>query len=488
MHHDEGMLSYFAWQLSSQGAYSYTPQIHGPILFYAQALLFKIFKTGAAISRLGPALFGIILVMMPFVVVKKIGRPKAIAMSLLFLVSPLLLYFSRFLVHTSLSVVFYLGFFFSLRSFVKTPNPVSLYLLSAMLAFSFGTSETAYILVAVFAGALFLTYFIAKPETREYSIKIIGYFKENFPDIISAILIFVLIWSAVYSVGFTNLPSLATSIPNPFSKGTGLGFWLAQHNTRLGGQPWYYYLMLSLAYEPMILIASIFGVVDSIKRRAPFYVFIALTSVLMMIGFSIAGEKFPWLFLPTLLTMTVLSAYYLSSNWKKFWIVSKILWSVLFVITAFIAIRLNYFNHTDTREIAVYVQTPLSFQKIIDDIDKNCRGSKDKNCVLIDQKISWPLSWDFKDYGSLIYTENFSTQTGTKYIIVSNENLTQLNTAKDWQKQEAELRDWWVPTPCRNVKCLPKYLDYFVTRKIWNAKGGFNVTILIPQNETVEKL
>lgn len=480
MHHDEGMLSYFAWQLSSQGTYTYTPQIHGPVLFYVQALLFKIFKTGVPITRLGPAIFGIILIMMPLLSIKKLGKSRAVAMPLLFLVSPLLLYFSRFLVHTALGIVFYLGFFLSLRSFVKRPNPVSLYLLSALLALSFGTSETAYILVAVFAAALILTYFIARPLTQKSVAGIINYFKENFPDLISALLIFVLVWSAVYSVGFTNLASLKTSLPDPFSKVTGLGFWLSQHKTHLGGQPWFYYLMLSLVYEPMVLLAGIFGIFDSFKRRTPFYVFIALTSILMMVGFSWAGEKFPWLFLPALLSMTVLGAYYLGLNWKRFHIFSKIFWGVLFVFTVFIALRLNYFNHTDTRELAVYVQTPLSFQKTIDEIDKACKNSTDKNCVLIDQKISWPLSWDFKDYGGLIYTENFTVSPSVKYIIISNENLGQINTAKDWSRKEIQLREWWVPTPCRGVKCLPQYLDYFFTRKIWSDKGGFNVTILTP--------
>lgn len=46
LHHDEGMLSYFAWKLATEGSYTYTPQIHAPVLFYVQAILFKIF--GAA--------------------------------------------------------------------------------------------------------------------------------------------------------------------------------------------------------------------------------------------------------------------------------------------------------------------------------------------------------------------------------------------------------------------------------------------------------
>jgi len=480
VHHDEGMLSYFAWQLAEMKNYSYSPQIHGPILFYVQAVLFALFETSNFVVRLGPAIFGIILVAIPLSLYKAIGKPRATAISLLILVSPMFLYFSRFLVHTSLVVVFYLGFIYFLRSFVVSPKPIPLYLASIFLALAFGVSEVTYILVAaIFASAAVSTLILGRKSFKYY--KNIGqYFKENSPDIVSAILLFVLVWIAIYSVGFTNVASLKTSIPNPFAKDTSLGFWLSQHDVRLGGQPWFYYLLLALSYEPIILLGSLFGLVDSIIKKNPFYLFVAWWAVFMLAIFSWAGEKFPWLFLPPLLPLTVLTGYYIGTNWKNFKVLSKIFWVAMAIISLFISIRLNYINHTETREMAVYVQTPLSFQKVIDKIEKDCKDSPDKNCVLIDQKISWPLSWTFKDYSTLIYSENFTPQPSTKYIFMDVASISSMNAAKDWNSQQVQLREWWVPESCHKITCMPKYFEYFITRKVWNEKGGFDTTLLTP--------
>jgi uncharacterized protein (TIGR03663 family) len=481
MHHDEGMLSYFGWQLASQKNYSYTPQIHGPILFYVQALLFLIFKVGDWQARLGEALFGVILVLLPFIFIKTIGKKRAIAISTLLLVSPVFLYFSRFIVHTSLVVVFWFIFVFAFKEFVRKPRTSALYTSAVTLALAFGTSETTYIFVAAFVLSLMIATIFLGQSARRYWTQISKFIKEDYLDVISAVLIFLLVWAAIYSVGFSNSRSLTMSLPNPWDKESSLGFWLAQHKTRLGGQPWYYYFMLATIYEFIALIGSILAIIDSIRKKQPFYLFLAILTIIVFAGFSIAGEKFPWLFLPSLLPMTILTGYYLGENWNKFWIVSKLFWIVLIIVSAFVAFRLSYINHTDPVELAVYVQTPQVFQNKINEIDKACATSPDKNCVFIDQKISWPMSWSFRNTGTLVYTSSYQVQPSTKYIIISNESTDAQKPAGNWSEEKVKLRDWWVPTPCRQLSCVGNYVNYFVFRKIWNEKGGYDVTLYSKQ-------
>ena len=477
MHHDEGMLSYFGWQLATQGSYSYTPQIHGPVLFYLQSLLFLIFKSGDWQARLGEALFGVILVLLPFIFIKTIGKKRAIAISTLLLVSPVFLYFSRFIVHTSLVVVFWFIFVFAFKEFVRKPRTSVLYTSAATSALAFGTSETTYIFMAAFVLSLIIAAIFLGQSAKQYWAKISKYLKEDYLDVISALFIFLFVWVALYSVGFSNSRSLTMSLPNPWDKESSLGFWLAQHKTRLGGQPWFYYLMLAAVYEFVALIGSILALFDSIRKKQPFYLFLAILTVTVFVGFSIAGEKFPWLFLPSLLAMTILAGYYLGENWKKFQFFSKFIWIVLVIASASVAFRLSYINHTDPVELAVYVQTPQVFQDKINEINRACATSPDKNCVFIDQKISWPMSWSFRNTGSLVYTSNYQVQPSTKYIIISNESTDVQKPTGDWREQTVKLRDWWVPTPCRRLSCAGKYVNYFISRKIWNEKGGYDVTI-----------
>ncbi len=96
MHHDEGMLAYFAWRLSDFREYIYTPQIHAPILFYVQAIIYKIAKVSDYTSRVGPAIFSLVLISLPLLIYRKTEMRKGIFLAVLFLVSPLFLYFFGF--------------------------------------------------------------------------------------------------------------------------------------------------------------------------------------------------------------------------------------------------------------------------------------------------------------------------------------------------------------------------------------------------------
>jgi len=481
IHHDEGMLSYFAWRIIKDHDYIYTPQIHGPILFYVQAIIFRLFGTSDAATRLGPAIFGVILGMIPFIFVKYLGKNKALAISALILVSPLLMYYARFLVHTALSIVFLLVFVLLAWRFFVSFNSNYLLWAAAALALAFGTSETTYIFVAVIFAFIPLFFLLEREKFIAYWRKTCNFVREQYPDVISAFLIFVLVWTTIYSVGFTNPKSFILSLPNPFNKETGLGFWLAQHKVHLGGQPWYYYLILLAVYEPFAVAAAFFGLLNYAKTKSAFFLFLAWWALGELIAFSIAGEKFPWLILPTLIAISTLGGYYLGWGWAKFRPISKIIWMILFVFSAFVAIRLSFIEPVDTRELAVYVQTPLNFQKVIDEVTKNCQGAGNFDCVLIDSKISWPLSWNFRDFGRLdnlesnLESRDFPAQT--KYIIVSSERINKFKALDGWERRRVTLRDWWVPDVCREPSCISKFIKYFLFRETWNEKGGYDVYI-----------
>jgi uncharacterized protein (TIGR03663 family) len=105
IHHDEGMLAYFADQIITAKNYIYTPQIHGPVLFYISALFFK-FSTSNAALRGAMALTGVLLGLASLIYLKKESKFIAYLVAIMFLVSPNLIYYSRFLVHTGIVVLF----------------------------------------------------------------------------------------------------------------------------------------------------------------------------------------------------------------------------------------------------------------------------------------------------------------------------------------------------------------------------------------------
>lgn len=474
LHHDEGMLSYFAWRFSHFGDYTYTPQIHAPILFYVQGLLYLAFGVRDVVSRVGPAIFGVLLVMLPLFFHKLLSKKVAVFISVGFLISPIFLYYSRFLVHTTIAVVFWLLFVLLTRNYFRSQSPINLYFAFASLALAFATSETSYIFVAILAIYAVALFVIQREGFRKLWI----IFLKNYLDFITGALIFILVWSLFYSVGFTNPESLRRSLPILSDESTGLGFWLAQHPKRLGGQPWHYYLILSLVYELVFTVGSLGFIFKFFsQKKTCFKVFVVVWLLGTLGVYSWAGEKFPWLFLPSLLAMVVATGIYLGENWHGLKVIAKLAFVVLALWIIFVAIRLAYFSPENTNELAVYVQTPNSFQERIDEITEDCQNSPDANCVLVDQKVSWPLSWSFRNISTLIVTDNYSVQPSTKYLIVGSDALASLKEPEGMTRETLQIRSWWVPDKCRQINCVEKFLKYFVSRETWNEKGGYEVYI-----------
>ncbi len=477
IHHDEGMLSYFAWQLAEGKGYIYTPQIHGPILFYLQAAIFKFFGTGDSAARTSMALFGIILTGLPLALYKKLGIKRAITISILILTSPLLTYFSRFLVHTGLVVVPNFILIIMLWLFIKNFRPIYLYLIAISLALAFGISETSYIFVASIL--LFVPFYLLfdRNEFSKLWERLKQFIKNNYLDVISSFLLFVLIWIVIYSVGLTSPKSFFLSLPNPFNPDSGLGFWLAQHEKKLGGQPWFYYLLLFVVYEPILLVSGILAAFKSFVARhgGKLQLFTVFLAFVNLIGYSIAGEKFPWLFLPTLVLFAIAGGLYLGGN--KFKPIYLIIWIILGLFTIFNNYRLNYTNPADTRELATYVQTPNSFRAIADKVRNDCFG-KSSDCVVIDSEISWPLSWEFKNISQLDFLNDLGgIKPDTKYVFASADRANILE-GLDYPLSRIQLRDWWVPPVCRKIDCTQKYIGYFLSRKIWGSRGGYEILML----------
>jgi uncharacterized protein (TIGR03663 family) len=63
MSHDESLHATYSLRLFSTGAYAHDPAYHGPLLYYANALVYWLVGVSDGTARLFPALAGIGLVM-----------------------------------------------------------------------------------------------------------------------------------------------------------------------------------------------------------------------------------------------------------------------------------------------------------------------------------------------------------------------------------------------------------------------------------------
>ena len=113
IHGDEAVHAVKCWDLYATGRYVYDPvEFHGPTLYYATLPILRLSgardfaSTTAAIYRLAPALAGVGLVLLVWLLADGVGRSAALWAGLLTAVSPALVYYSRYYIQETLLVFF----------------------------------------------------------------------------------------------------------------------------------------------------------------------------------------------------------------------------------------------------------------------------------------------------------------------------------------------------------------------------------------------
>ena len=110
----------------------------------------------------------------------------------------------------------------------------------------------------------------------------------------------------LYSTFFTNV---AVGVGSGVWR--SLGYWLVQQGEARGGQPWYYYFVITPIYEFLPLLFAIAGGVYYMRRKDPFGRFLVFWAVTTFLLYSIASEKMPWLLVNVTLPLIVLSGKFL---------------------------------------------------------------------------------------------------------------------------------------------------------------------------------
>lgn len=156
LHHDESLHALFSWRYYIGQGYIHNPMMHGPWQFHINALMMFLFGAGNYSARIAAALFGVLMVGLPLFLRKELGRWGALFASLLLLVSPSFLYFSRFTREDIYAVTFTMILFIAIIRYMDRPQARWLYTGSAALALLFATKEISFIVMFVFGSFLLL--------------------------------------------------------------------------------------------------------------------------------------------------------------------------------------------------------------------------------------------------------------------------------------------------------------------------------------------
>ena len=146
-------------------------------------------------------------------------------------------------------------------------------------------------------------------------------------------LIFWAIWIVIQTTFFTHLGGAGSGLWQ------SLGYWVAQQDVARGGQPWYYYLVITPVYEHLPLVLAIAGGVFYIRRRDRLGGFLAFWAAGSFALYSMAGEKMPWLVVNLTLPMIVLAGKFLGDvlrmvRWRHAPALLVLAWVPVFAVVA----------------------------------------------------------------------------------------------------------------------------------------------------------
>lgn len=164
MSHDESLHTYYSYQLYDHGDFDHTPLMHGPLLFHMTALGYFLFGVNDFSGRIYAAILGVAVVMFPLLFRRWLGKTGAILTSVGLLVSPMLLYYSRYIRHDIPTMFFALVMIYAIMEYVDGKNPrrpIWIGVLGASMSLMLASKEVSFMYIAIF-GSFFTLFWLMR--------------------------------------------------------------------------------------------------------------------------------------------------------------------------------------------------------------------------------------------------------------------------------------------------------------------------------------
>lgn len=145
MSHDESLHALYAYYLYAQGNYDHNPMMHGPFRYHLTALTYFLFGDNDFTARLAPALIGVALIWMMYLLRGYLGRTGAILAGIMITISPSLLFHSRYIRDDIFMAFFTVVWIYGAFRYVDARRLRYLAIMVAGMAFGFVTMENHFI-------------------------------------------------------------------------------------------------------------------------------------------------------------------------------------------------------------------------------------------------------------------------------------------------------------------------------------------------------
>src|SRR5262245_17523663 len=437
-HHDEGVNSHFLLNLAKpNGEYRYNPEnYHGPTLYYFALLALRAFGSNDLALRFTPALFGVLTVLMVWLLRKRLGPIGTPVAAFLMALSPGLVYFSRDFIHEMSFGCFSLGVVVGAWRYVESKDFVWLALMATSGGLLFATKETAIItaVVLIIAAVCAVAWDVARNlnERRQFSLlalrrELKRELSNTLPSLdqaLTAVVIFFLVNLFFYSSFFTNWQGVPDAVKSVFLWARRSG---SEHE-----KAFLYYVGVLLKLELPLLIGSLLAGIFIVRRGARFWLFVAAWTLGISLAYSIIGYKTPWLMISFLIPMALLSGHAAQRIYSAAPLISlRLLWAAALTAVLIFNVRVAWtvnFDKCDDNSNGsgylsrvgrsldlkpyvdglygyVYAQTDRGALQLVRAIkdETNKLPSREDTPIYISSPEYWPLPWYLRNYGQANY-------------------------------------------------------------------------------------
>jgi uncharacterized protein (TIGR03663 family) len=435
MHGDEANEAHKAGRLIDDGFYRYDPKDHhGPTLYYLTLPVVWLTGTQSFADsteqtfRIVPALFGIGLVLLLWLLRRDLGYGATLGVAILTAVSPAMVFYSRYYIQETLLVFFTFAVIACGQRYLEVRKLHWALLAGAFLGLAQATKETAVLAWAAMAGGLALTFFWAHWRRIPFPVK--QYWRAR--DLLAGAAVAVIVAGLFYSSFFSNPRGL-------FDAFHAYVYYL----DRAGGaglhdHPWHFYLRL-LGYvryplgprwsEGFILAFATVGAAFALfGSRRVFPAFVAFFVVLLTVFYAAIPYKTPWCVLSFLEGMILLAGYGMAALYKRVrlrWVraVSALLFAAGAAHLGLEAYRASYVYEADPRNPYVYAHTSSALMRLVDRIEDLAAVSPKGKAMLI-RVIEptgdyWPLPWYLRRYTRVGYWNASPDDADADVVITS---------------------------------------------------------------------
>jgi len=395
-HHDESIHAWFSYCILKGLPYKFDPVYHGPLLYWANAALFKLAGASDFTARFLPALASVGLILLCFALRRELGNFGWIVVSLFIGLSPTFSYYGRFLGHDDFVAFFTLALVVLAAGFIRRPKAATIYLFFMVLGLFISTKACFYIHTGLFVIFILLAVALDSFAPRYPRKWIINYLRNFLVEyrihIMLGLALFMLVYACLYSSFFSNPGGVIDGIAKM------VGYWYGQQvHPRIPG-PVYYYIPRLIFHEPVIWLALPALFLLARKKAKPFDVFLGFWTISSFAVYSFAQEKVPWLLMHPLLPLCLVAGRYFQMLLQsKSGFAQKALLAVLVILISWSAretLWLCFQSDPASAHLLKYMataRTPKQTAKILNHIPDS------KGQIFVTGDATWALAWYLRD-------------------------------------------------------------------------------------------